>query len=1139
MSKKQILVLAFVGLLILANTIMFLSAWFLFPEHWGFDRYVIFIHPDDSKNKGGYFLVIDELTPRTQLFDIDWVLHGRGEMDFGEHLDSVKYSTQSYLSNDIISLNISFLSPVQQLTTHDGRFYPVHDPKSEDTNTTYLKARYAGSSNPIFGTILYPKNETDLSKTMPKISRVGVNTIGQIGDTDLVYYESSSILDLLSNPNVFSSPNDVVTDAKIFFIRKNASDLIEYYFVQDVTQLTFENIAYLRTSIPVDNVLINYADYQNEITGIINIELYKGLIETELIEENLLPPEWIQIYVPFTAKNLTVDGVDTPFTQSGKILTFELDGSHSFHISRAQIAIPAVHGEINPLRNASQGGEFPAKAKWEFDIDTISELKYPYLLFDDSELEDLDEKIANPAKPWKVWYDSVISNVHTYATTAISTWDEDARVWPIRVLALFYAIEGKDRIDSEKYLNKIKEILLNMSSVENSYTQDLRRSYALQAYSIAYDIIREDITPEERVDILNLLDDHAFPLSQIDLYSDNNHRVVDAGGLGLAGLVLQNKNYIDIATETILHYLYEKVKDEGASYEGQSYLGFAWRESMEFMTALKRLGGYNFFNDTRYVNSLEFMAESFSPLATPPLFEDATTNPRCNDVLLMAASQMDDVDKAKEFQWLWELRANNEDLAGQKDYDYLLGAGASDRRIYCYKGDDKIPAVKPDYSSQVYRNSNMAILRSGYEKDSIYLSLTCKNYTQSHPHYDENSFELWAYGAWLAINPGYPGWGEEGHDWAIQTEASNTLLVNNEGQLYPHAQGFISSITSPYFDMVRADAIRAYNSPGSMAESLQPYVMIFIMFIFLSVSFYLIYAAKRDTRRMIERKEEQQDSLEVQNISIQKDRRMKIENYSKANFFYDIFMYPKTAQKRVFLRSQEKNVKLFNYIFSGLLVGLILLNLLYIQSKINYHIQYYEAHYGFFAQFLPLIEIILIVIILLIVFAAYYAFIRIFGRICNYICGDCDPKFPYYRKQIENAFSVSLTWQLFLVAIGYAFMWFTVMWGVANLIHDIFTKVGGMSEVIMLLFALMGQGLVVIYFLTIFEILFFLNAVQSMGYTISIMSEARIRSRDGTKIAIASLFIVFCIMVMIVLAIFFALTSLVSTIGVELLTGGG
>ena len=505
---------------------------------------------------------------------------------------------------------------------------------------------------------------------------------------------------------------------------------------------------------------------------------------------------------------------------------------------------------------------------------------------------------------------------------------------------------------------------------------------------------------------------------------------------------------------------------------------------------------------------------------------------------MISAAQISNQQRAKEYQWLWEHRKNNTDFLGLNEYNYLLSSLPNFRSIVCYDVNEKIEPVKPEYASDVYKDSNMAFLRSGYSTDSIFLSFSCKNYTQSHPHYDENSFELWAYGAWLVINPGYPGWGNDGHDYTISTESSNTLLINNKGQLNRMASGFKSAIISPYFDMVQADATRAYNSPGSMAESVQVYIIIILIFSFLGISTLLILDAKISIRKRLERGDEQPDLFELQNISIIKDKALKSNKYSLANFLEDVFMAPKAVQKRIFFREQKSNLRVLNLIISGTLTVLMLSCLLYIASKINFHLLYYEEQYDFFLKFMPLAELILIPFILIFTFIAYYAFIGLFARICNYICSNCDPQFPNYRKQLKNTISVSLAWQLLILGVGSIFIWFTIMWGIGFFIHDLFQSIEGINEVIYNLFKLISEAILVLGLIVALEILFFTITVQSIGYSISIMSEARIKQRDGVKITLATLLIILCIIFMIILIVFFSLTYFTSILSIEGLTGG-
>ena len=84
----------------------------------------------------------------------------------------------------------------------------------------------------------------------------------------------------------------------------------------------------------------------------------------------------------------------------------------------------------------------------------------------------------------------------------------------------------------------------------------------------------------------------------------------------------------------------------------------------------------------------------------------------------------------------------------------------------------------------------------------------------------------------------------------------------------------------------------------------------------------------------------------------------------------------------------------------------------------------------------------------------------------------------------------------------------------------------------------MSEAILVLGLIVALEILFFTITVQSIGYSISIMSEARIKQRDGVKITLATLLIILCIIFMIILIVFLSLTYFTSILSIEGLTGG-
>lgn len=1103
MSKRQIIILIFIAILILFNSLIFVLASLWFPSHGGFTRYVFFIRPDNESNSSGYFIIIDELAPESEEFPIEWVLHGRGTLNISDTSQSAKYTTQSYLSSDMISLNLTFLGQIQQITTHTGIFYPAYRYDGSDNTPTYLKAKYSGNTNPLMGAVLYPTNESDSSTMVPQISGVTPSEMGQIGNSDLIYYQKTR------KSQVFSSPNSITSDARILFIHKNTTGSLDYFFIQDVTQLSFTSIDYFQSSVPVSNLLITYSNFSAEITGHINCE--------EALTGS------ISLYVPFQASSVIIDGKNISFNQIGDLISFNLKPG-AFVIKKGTIPSEITHHEGNPLLSSTVYDSFPLKAKWDYNISQIEAMTHPYVLFDSAELDILRQKINQSLTPWKPWYDTYTAGVEALKDINISTLAWDARWVPMRKLALKFAIDG-----GVEYFDKLKELLLDLPNVQDLYDQDLKRADAVRAYSIAFDIVYNNLSAIEQSIITAYLYAHAVPLTEMERFSDNNHRSRDAGGLGLAGFVLKDKYFIDLSTETILTYLYEKVRPDGGSYEGQSYQSSAFFETMEFWHALKRLGGYNIFNNTKYLTMLDFMVQCLSPFGLPPLYEDAVADGRTNIILLMSAPHIENSKDAQEYQWLWETRDNNTDLVGLDGYTYLLGYGVHLQMLTCYNPPTKLNASQPSYSSMVFKDSGMAFLRSGYSQNAIYLSFSCKNFMQSHPHYDENSFELWAYGAWLIHNPGYPGFGESGHDYAIETEGSNTLLINQGGQLFEKASGFKSAILSPYFEMIQADAKHAYNSPGSLKESLNGYLLSIYTFMLLGISAFLYIHAKYSTQKTLRANSNpsNEDSYQSSQIPFK-------------TFLRDAFLSPISLQQNLLIENQKSNVKRFKLLIASIITVVSLLFLFYLVQIVNYYIEemILTAQLFFNLMDIYLLELALFVIVGVVSFLSIYGFIRLFGHFTYFFCSDCNPQFPEVRRQLKASYTASLAWQLPVIGFSSLIISLTILQGLGSFFHTLFQSVGGTNEVVNYLFGILRQTNLAILSIILLGIPFFIISIYSTGYGVSLISKSSISPRNGAKITTASVFLILSILTIIFMFMFLILCQLISGQGIEALTGG-
>jgi hypothetical protein len=186
------------------------------------------------------------------------------------------------------------------------------------------------------------------------------------------------------------------------------------------------------------------------------------------------------------------------------------------------------------------------------------------------------------------------------------------------------------------------------------------------------------------------------------------------------------------------------------------------------------------------------------------VFEDCSVNSTLGAMASIAAFPVNATNPtlASNLRWYYPFCLGSED------------AGADLYRLLAYEA--AIVPSQPVVGSNggfAYFDSGLACVRSGWDRDSTYLVISNKYFPQSHVHLDENSIEVYALGKKFLTNPGYPHWGRPGHDYTISTEASNTALINGQGQLDVTSDGFNATIQNGAIDYIQSPSRKAYKSP--------------------------------------------------------------------------------------------------------------------------------------------------------------------------------------------------------------------------------------------------------------------------------------------------------------------------------------
>nr|MDO8086433.1 heparinase II/III family protein [Candidatus Sigynarchaeum springense] len=436
-----------------------------------------------------------------------------------------------------------------------------------------------------------------------------------------------------------------------------------------------------------------------------------------------------------------------------------------------------------------QGSPAPVVASTPFDVAPLAARQHPYLLFDGSDLEGLRAKCneATPG-PWNAWYGSL--------------WGES-----------FLVNAFKGLIDKNQALiDSAVQAMLDIDEVHPEgltwdTAQFISRSTTLYPYLIAYDMIYNNVSAANRTIIEQKFMSKLLVLADAAASGGvptNNHAVVGSVALGIGGLLFKNASWIQLTQDANDAYLADRVRPNGPCYEGDNYGNYAFGNAIKFYLALRHCGGYDYFTNPRFLAYLNYTVSSVTPLGYMPSFEDCSVNSTLGPMASIATFPVNATNPVLASNLRWY-------------YPYALGSenwAADVYRLVSYEA--AITPGQPVVGSNggfAYFDSGLACIRSGWDRGSTYLVISNKYFPQSHVHLDENSIEVYALGKKFLTNPGYPHWGRPGHDYAISTEASNTALIDGQGQLDVTSDGFSACIQNGAIDFIESPSRKAYKSP--------------------------------------------------------------------------------------------------------------------------------------------------------------------------------------------------------------------------------------------------------------------------------------------------------------------------------------
>lgn len=365
------------------------------------------------------------------------------------------------------------------------------------------------------------------------------------------------------------------------------------------------------------------------------------------------------------------------------------------------------------------------------------------------------------------------------------------------------------------YLDAAKKWLLAFGS----YPADIKGNFCVGAYALAvaagYDMLYNDLSDGERKHLsshLAAIVRRGIQGTRTDWWAgiaiNHDHWLPVTGlGIGSAALFYENPE-----AHNWLTFLLGMVKndmtiagDDGAWAEGTADWIYAMSMTYFFFDAYKRISGEDLFQTPMAKNAIPYRLYNWLTGNTYIYHHDSFVNGRYNVMGAVSGHLLFKLareNKDGHAQWLamqekeFDLEHLKENRAVKNDWHIskssLVPALHSAGWNFLWYDPTILPVPPDDLPKHHYfPNQGLVIMRTGWTNDDIVCAFTCSpvgghkareavlagnkrllsNY--GHTHAQANSFDIFAYGRYLAVPPSYG---------RLESSSHNTLTINGAVQ---------------------------------------------------------------------------------------------------------------------------------------------------------------------------------------------------------------------------------------------------------------------------------------------------------------------------------------------------------------------
>jgi len=337
---------------------------------------------------------------------------------------------------------------------------------------------------------------------------------------------------------------------------------------------------------------------------------------------------------------------------------------------------------------------------------------------------------------------------------------------------------------------------------------DLAAGHLLYAMGSAYDLLYNDLSPDERTKYRDSIAHHAHLLYEYfaprpgrSWAFSQNHTFIPIAGLAVAAYAVYGEVPEAAQWAALSRAIFDRVlatySKDGYYFEGFEYWIFATPWIVHYLDAQMHVTGEDLFDQPGLRQTYLYVANSVTPGGEMMFdFGDVFEGP------ITRAREGDDYQRShpgghfeSNYNLLYDLARRFHDSQIQGVADWLKGMGHTGQEEWWTLAwhDDALPATPmskiPTY--HWFHDHDVAYWRSDWSADATAvafksgpaeghaaLALKAKypewHFEQGHVHPDVNSFIVWANHAYLTGDSGYSG--------VPKTADHNTLLIDGKGQ---------------------------------------------------------------------------------------------------------------------------------------------------------------------------------------------------------------------------------------------------------------------------------------------------------------------------------------------------------------------